>query len=208
MTLGVVEIAEVAEDKSAIDDCPLTSSVTLGVVEIAEVNEDTSKVDDCPLTSSVTLGAVEIAEVDEGTSKVDDCPLSESVTLDVVVIAEVAEVGVASAPRSGRDDEVRVSCKASRSEVDTSGGALLEVVSLVKTKRLISFFKNRGLSTSSRGCAGAAAAKQVAESSVDSNARDAANITEDLRNMMEMECDGRIDLYYKNRLMVYVILTP
>ena len=210
MTLGVVEIAEVAEDTSGIDDCPLTESVTLGVVEIAEVNEDTSKVADCPLTSSVTLGVVEIAEVNEDTSKIDDCPLSESVTLDVVVIADVAEVGVASAPRSGRDDEVRVSCKASRSEVDTSsGGALLEVVSLVKTKRLISFFKNRGLSTSSRGCtAGAAAAKQVAESSVDSNARDAANITEDLRNMMEMECDGRIDLDYENRLMVYVILTP
>ena len=199
-TLGVVEIAEVAEDKSGIDDCPLTSSVTLGVVEIAEVNEDTSEVDNRPLTSSVTLGVVEIAEVNEGTSKVDDCPLSESVTLDVVVIAEVAEVGVASAPRSGRDDEVRVSCKASRSEVDTSaGGALLEVVSLVKTKRLISFFKKRGLSTSSRGCAGAAAAKHVAESSVDSNARDTANITEDLRNMMEMECDGRRDLYYENR---------
>ena len=200
VTLGVVEIAEVSEDTSKVDNCPLTSSVTLGVVEIAEVNEDTSEVDNRPLTSSVTLGVVEIAEVNEGTSKVDDCPLSESVTLDVVVIAEVAEVGVASAPRSGRDDEVRVSCKASRSEVDTSaGGALLEVVSLVKTKRLISFFKKRGLSTSSRGCAGAAAAKHVAESSVDSNARDTANITEDLRNMMEMECDGRRDLYYENR---------
>ena len=190
ITLGVAEIAEVAEDTSGIDDCPLTESVTVGVVEIAEVNEDTSKVADCPLTSSVALGIVEIAEVNEDTSKVDDCPLSESVTLDVVVIAEVAEVAevcVASAPRSGRDDKVRVSCRASRSEVDTSsGGALLEVVSLVKTKRLISFFKNRGLSTSSRGCAGAAAAKQVAESSVDSNARDAANITEDLRNMMEI----------------------
>ena len=207
MTPGVVGIAKVAEDTSGIDDCPLTESVTLGVVEIADVaedasgidesvtlgeveiakvTEDTSKVDDCRLSESVTLGVVEIVEVNEGTSKVDDCPLSESVTLDVVVIAEVDEVGVVSAPRSRRDDEVRVSCKASRSEVVTSlGGALLEVVSLVKTKRLISFFKNRGLSTSSRGCAGAAAAKQVAESSVDSNARDAANITEDLRNMMD-----------------------
>ena len=58
---------------------------------------------------------------------------------------------------------------------------------LEKTKRLISFLMNRGLSTSSRGCAGAAAAKHVAESSVDSNARDAANITEDLRNMMDLE---------------------
>ena len=61
------------------------------------------------------------------------------------------------------------------------------MVVLVKTKRLISFFKNRGLSKSSLGCAGAAAAKQVAESSVDSNARDAVNITEDLRNMMDVE---------------------
>ena len=55
---------------------------------------------------------------------------------------------------------------------------------------------NRGLSTSSRGCAGAAAAKHLAESSVDSSARDAANITEDLRNMMEMWYDKRVDLYY------------
>ena len=70
------------------------------------------------------------------------------------------------------------------------------MVVLVKTKRLISFFKNRGLSKSSRGCAGAAAAKQVAESSVDSNARDAVNITEDLRNMMDVEYYRSIDVYY------------
>ena len=60
---------------------------------------------------------------------------------------------------------------------------------LLKTKRLISFFKNRGLSRSSGGGAGAAAAKQVAKSRVDSNARDAANITEDVRNMMDLKYD-------------------
>lgn len=75
-------------------------------------------------------------------------------------------------------------------------GSLLEVVVLAKTNRLISFFKNRGLSTSSRGGAGAAAAKQVAESSVNSNAKDAANVTEDLRNMMKVKFDGRVDVYY------------
>ena len=93
-------------------------------------------------------------------------------------------------------DEVRASCRASRSEVeasteDTPAG----VVVLANTKRLISFFKNRGLSKSSRCCAGAAAAKHVAESSVDNSAREAASITVDLRNMMEVESDGRVGLY-------------
>ena len=112
----------------------------------------------------------------------------------MIVTSEVAEVGVASGPSSWEDEEVSESCKASRSEVEASlGGSLLV---LEKTKRLISFLMNRGLSTSSRGCAGAAAAKHVAESSVDSNARDAANITEDLRNMMDLEYGERVDLYY------------
>ena len=134
---------------------------------------------------------------DSDTSEVDDCPLSDSVTLGVVVIAEVADVGVASGPRSWGNDEVRVSCKASRSEVDASSGdPPLEVVTLLKTNRLISFFKKRGLSKSSRGCAGAAAAKHVAESSVDSNARDTANITEDLLNMVDVKYNGRVDVYY------------
>ena len=75
--------------------------------------------------------------------------------------------------------------------MDTSSeGPPREVVVLLKMKRLISFFKNRGLSKSSRGCAGAAAAKHVAQSSVvDSNASEAANITEDFRNMAR-------DFYY------------
>ena len=113
----------------------------------------------------------------------------------MIVIAEVAEVGVASGPRSWEDEEVSESCKASRFEVEASIEDSLLVV-LEKTKRLISFLMNRGLSTSSRGCAGAAAAKHVAESSVDSNARDAANITEDFRNMMVLEYGERVDLYY------------
>lgn len=90
----------------------------------------------------------------------EDGPSSDGVTLSVVVIVGVAEVNVASAPRSREDDEVRASCKASRSEIeDSPRDPSLEVVVLLKTKRLISFFKNRGLSKSSRGCAGAAAAK-------------------------------------------------
>ena len=113
----------------------------------------------------------------------------------MVVIAEVAEVGVASGPRSWEDEEVSDSCKVSRSEVEASLEDSLLVV-LEKTKRLISFLINRGLSTSSRGCAGAGAAKHVAESSIDSNARDAANITEDLRNMMDLEYGERVDRYY------------
>ena len=108
-------------------------------------------------------------------------------------------------------DEVRASCRASRSEVEASTeDALPGVVVLANTKRLISFFKNRGLSTSSRCCccAGAAAAKHVAESSVDSSAREAASIIVDLRNMMEMECDGRVGLYYLNRMEMYILSTP
>ena len=93
-------------------------------------------------------------------------------------------------------DEVRASCRASRSEVEASTeDELAGVVVLANTKRLISFFRNRGLSKSSRCCAGAAAAKHVAESSVDSSAREAASITVDLRNMMEMKCDGGVGLY-------------
>ena len=144
---------------------------------------------------------------DDDTSEVDDCPLPTGVTLCVVVMAVVAVVGVASAP--SRDDEVSVSCRVSRSEVETSSrGPPLEVVTLLNTNRLISFFKNRGLSISSRSCAGAGAAKHVAESSVDSNARDAANIIEDLRNMVEAKCDRPVDDYYENIMMLYVVLTP
>ena len=151
-------------------------------------------VEDCRAkNASRSLSLSPAADVD--ITEVDVCPLSASVTLGVVVIAEVAEVGVASGPRSWEDEEVSDSCKASRLEVEASlGGSLLVV--LEKTKRLISFLMNRGLSTSSRGCAGAAAAKHVAESSVDSNARDAANITEDFRNMMDLEYGERVDLYY------------
>ena len=144
---------------------------------------------------------------DGDTSEVDDCPLPTGVTLCVVVMAEVAVVGVASAP--SRDDEVRVSCRASRSEVETpSRGPPLEVVTLLNTNRLISFFRNRGLSISSRSCVGAGAAKHVAESSVDSNARDAANIIEDLRNMVEAKYDRPVDGYYENEWRLYVNLTP
>lgn len=91
---------------------------------------------------------------------------------------------------------MRASCKASSSEVEASLDPPVEVVVLAKTKRRISFFKNRGLSKSSRGCAGAAAAKHVAESSVDSKVRDAAKITEDLRNMVKVEYDRQTDLDY------------
>ena len=114
----------------------------------------------------------------------------------MAVVAGVIEVGVVSTPRSWVAVEVRASCRASRSEVEASIEDVLPgVVVLENMKRLISFFKNRGLSTSSRCCAGAAAAKHVAESSVDSSAREAASITVDLRNMMEKRCDGRVGLY-------------
>ena len=161
-------------------------------------------VDDCRAKdASRSLSLSPVSDCDA--SELDVCPLSDSVTLGIAVIADVAEVGVASASRSCEDNGVRVSCKASSSEVKDSA---LVVVTLVKTKRLISFLMNRGLSTSSRGCAGAAAAKHVAESSVDSNARDAANITGDLQNMVDVEYDEWVDLYYVNRLVVYMLLTP
>ena len=123
---------------------------------------------------------------DSDSAEDDDGPFSDGVTLGMVVMIGVDEVGVIPAPRSRGDDEVKASSKASRSEV----------VVLEKTKRRISFFKNRGLSKSSRAWAGAAAAKHFAESSVDSNARDTANITPDLWNMMVMEYNRRIDGYY------------
>lgn len=134
---------------------------------------------------------------DSDTSENDDGPFSDGVTLGVVVMIELDEVGVTSAPSSIEDDEVRASRNDSKSEVEASPiGPPVQVVELENTKRRISFFKNRGLSKSSRPCAGAAAAKHVAESSVDSNARDTANITPDLWNMMEMEYNRRMDVYY------------
>ena len=115
---------------------------------------------------------------DSDTAEDDDGPFSEGVTLGVVVMIGVDEVGVIPAPRSREDDEVRASRKASRSEVEASPiGPPVQVVVLEKNK-------NR---------AGAAAAKHVAESSVDKNAR---KITADLWNMMEMECNRRVDGYY------------
>lgn len=59
-----------------------------------------------------------------------------------------------------------------------------DVVPFAKTKRLISFFKNRGRSISSRCCAGAASAKQKALSKVERTASEAAIMTDDLRIMI------------------------
>ena len=134
---------------------------------------------------------------DSDTAEDDDGPFSDGVTVGVVVMIGVDEVGVIPAPRSREDDEVRASRKASRSEVETSPiGPPVEVVVFEKTKRRISFFKNRGLSKSSRACAGAAAAKHFAELSVDRHASNASNITPDVWNMMKMEYNRRIDGYY------------
>ena len=173
----------------------IVPSLSCGLDDVGGADETASVVGDGfkakSASRSLSLSTLEDAD----TSEDDDCPSSDDGTLGVVVMVGVAEVDVASAPRSREDDEVRASYKASRSEVEASpGGPPLEVVVLLKMKRLISFFKNRGLSKSSRDCAGAAAAKHLAESSVDSNARDAAIIIEDLRNMVEVKCDRRIDL--------------
>ena len=179
---GITLLCVVAPSPLGLEDGGSADDTGLVVVEDCRARD-----------ASRSMSLSPAADID--TSEVDDCPISASVTLGVIVEAEVAEVGVASGPRSWEDEEVSESCKASRSEVEASlGGSLLVV--LEKTKRLISFLMNRGLSTSSRGCAGAAAAKQVAESSVESNARDAANITKDLRNMMDFEYGKRVDLYY------------
>lgn len=89
-----------------------------------------------------------------------------------------------SSPTSGTAAEVKVSINVSRTEVRGSGPRLpREIVVLVNAKRLISFFKNRERPNSSRGWAGAAAAKQVAESSVDSSPSEAAINTGVLRIM-------------------------
>lgn len=56
-------------------------------------------------------------------------------------------------------------------------------VLLSHTNRLTSFFRYRGFSSSSRGCAGAAAAKHNTGSNVERTTKDAAMITDDLRNI-------------------------
>jgi len=57
-------------------------------------------------------------------------------------------------------------------------------VKLFHIIRLTSLFRYRGFSSSSFGCGGAAAAKHKTGSNVDRTTRDAARITEDLRNMI------------------------
>ena len=90
---------------------------------------------------------------------------------------------------------VRVSENESRSDVDgspglsgSSPGGGIVVVPLAPRgwKRFISLFRNLGLSNSSRFWAGTAAAKHVAGSNVDSRASEAANITVDLRIIVDV----------------------
>ena len=92
---------------------------------------------------------------------------------------------------------VKVSENESKSDVDDSpkgpslsgtGGVVVVIVPLAPRgwKRLISLFRNLGLSNSSRFWAGTAAPKHIAGSNVDSRASEAANITVDLRIIVDV----------------------
>lgn len=167
--------------------CVVATLPSLGLEEVDGADETgvtipavfSANLNSSPASRSVPLSPAN----DSDTADDDDGPFSDGVTMGVVVMIGVDEVGVIPTPRSREDDE--------RSEVETSPP--VQVVVFENTNRRISFFKNRGLSKSSRACVGAAA---VAESSVDSNARDTANVTPNLRNMMEMEYNRRRDGYY------------
>ena len=111
---------------------------------------------------------------------------SEAVSGVLVVVVSGACWGV-----------VKVSENVSKSDVDDSpkgpslsgtGGIVVVIVPLAPRgwKRFISLFRNLGLSNSSRFWAGTAAPKQIAGSNVDSKASEAANITVDLRIIVDV----------------------
>ena len=103
----------------------------------------------------------------------------------VSVVVSAADGVVKDSVKVSRSD-VRDGCSPSPGPPFPASGPLV-VVPLPDptTKRLISFLTNRGLSNSSRFCAGAAAAKHVAGSSVDSRAKEAAKIIVDLRIIVD-----------------------
>lgn len=100
----------------------------------------------------------------------------------------VAASLVSVAASAGGVEEVKESCKWSRSDVCSAGlndPPSLEVVVFEKTNRLISLFRNRGLSISSCAGVGTAAAKPRAGSRADKTASEAAKMTVDLRIMVD-----------------------
>ena len=117
----------------------------------------------------------------------DEKLVSEDVSGVLVVVVSGACWGV-----------VKVSENESKSDVDdspkgpslsgTGGGIVVVIVPLAPRgwKRFISLFRNLGLSNSSRFWAGTAAPKHIAGSNVDSRASEAANITVDLRIIVDV----------------------
>lgn len=150
-----------------------------------------------PFSEVVVLGIVVL--LDAGDSDDDVSPPITPNGKDVSGVLVVVVSGVLVVVVSGACwGIVRVSENESKSEVECSpkgpswsgscGGIVVVIVPLAPRgwKRFISLFRNLGLSNSSRFWAGTAAPKHTAGSNVDSKASEAANITVDLRIMVDM----------------------
>ena len=142
-----------------------------------------------PFSKVVVLGIVVLLDVGDSDDDVSPpiTPNGKDVSGVLVVVVSGACWGI-----------VRVSENESKSEVECSpkgpswsgscGGIVVVIVPLAPRgwKRFISLFRNLGLSNSSRFWAGTAAPKHTAGSNVDSKASEAANITVDLRIIVDM----------------------
>ena len=150
-----------------------------------------------PFSEVVVLGIVVLLEVGDSDDDVSPpiTPNGKDVSGVLVVVVSGVLVVVVSGACWGI---VRVSENESKSEVECSpkgpswsgscGGIVVVIVPLAPRgwKRFISLFRNLGLSNSSRFWAGTAAPKHTAGSNVDSKASEAANITVDLRIIVDM----------------------
>ena len=163
---------------------PFSEAVVLGIVVLLDAgNSDDDEVCACvnvspPLTSNGKEGEDLVSSV---------VVVSMDVSGVLVVVVSGACWGI-----------VRVSENDSKSDVDCSpkgpslpgpcGGIVVVTVPLAPRgwKRFISLFRNLGLSNSSRFWAGTAAPKHTAGSNVDSKASEAANITVDLRIIVDL----------------------
>ena len=115
--------------------------------------------------------------------------VSEDVSGVLVVVVSGACWGVVKVSENESKSDVDDASKGpSLSRSGPGGGIVVVIVPLAPRgwKRLISLFRNLGLSNSSRFWAGTAAPKHIAGSNVDSRASEAANITVDLRIIVDV----------------------
>ena len=157
---------------------------------------------------------VEVCCVDVSPPRASNGNEDENVVSSVLVLSKDVSGALVVVVSGACWGVVRVSENESKSDVDGSpkgpswsgpGGGIVVVVPLAPRgwKRFISLFRNLGLSNSSRFWAGTAAAKHIAGSNVDSRASEAANITVDLRIIVDVVLLFARGSYYDIECNVY-----